>query len=66
VDNNGYLTGGKVTRSVQTPLLGAGYRSQISNRAAADIVLLYNFQDDYNSIYPNPVIRFNFLFNIGR
>jgi hypothetical protein len=66
VDNNGYLTGGKVTRSIQTPLLGVGYRSQISNRAAADIVLLYNFQDDYNSIYPNPVIRFNFLFNIGR
>jgi hypothetical protein len=65
VDNSGYLTGGKVSRSVQTPLLGAGYRSQISNRAAADIVLLYNFQDNYNSIYPNPVIRFNFLFNIG-
>ena len=57
---------GTVSRSVQTPLLGVGYRSQISNRAAADIVLLYNFQDDYNSIYPNPVIRFNFLFNIGR
>jgi hypothetical protein len=64
-DQNNYYTG-KVTRSIQTPLLGAGYRSQISNRAAADIVLLYNFQDDYNSIYPNPVIRFNFLFNIGR
>jgi hypothetical protein len=66
VDNNGYLTGGTVSRQVQTPLLGVGYRSQISNRAAADIVLLYNFQDNYNSIYPNPVIRFNFLFNIGR
>jgi len=51
---------------VQTPLAGIGYRSQISNRAAADIVLLYNFQDNYNSIYPNPVIRFNFLFNIGK
>lgn len=57
---------GTVTRTVQTPLAGVGYRSQISNRAAADIVLLYNFQDNYNSIYPNPVIRFNFLFNIGR
>jgi hypothetical protein len=57
---------GNVTRSVQTPLAGVGYRSQISNRAAADIVLLYNFQDNYNSIYPNPVIRFNFLFNLGR
>lgn len=66
VDNNGNLTGGTIARQVQTPLLGVGYRSQISNRAAADIVVLYNFQDDYNSIYPNPVIRFNFLFNIGR
>lgn len=66
VDSNNNLTGGTVARQVQTPLLGAGYRSQISNRAAADILLLYNFQDDYNSIYPNPVIRFNFLFNIGR
>ncbi|QKG56045.1 hypothetical protein GKZ68_04965 [Hymenobacter sp. BRD128] len=56
---------GIVTRQVQTPLAGVGYRSQISNRVAADIVLLYNFQDNYNSIYPNPVIRFNFLFNIG-
>ena len=56
---------GTVTRTVQTPLAGIGYRSQISNRAAADIVVLYNFQDNYNSIYPNPVIRFNFLFNIG-
>jgi len=60
---NNYV--GTVTRTVQTPLAGVGYRSQISNRAAADIVLLYNFQDNYNSIYPNPVIRFNFLFNIG-
>ncbi|RZL06706.1 MAG: hypothetical protein EOO62_18375 [Hymenobacter sp.] len=56
---------GTITRTVQTPLAGIGYRSQISNRAAADIVVLYNFQDNYNSIYPNPVIRFNFLFNIG-
>ena len=66
LDSQGYLTGGVTTRQVQTPLAGVGYRSQISNRAAADIVLLYNFQDNYNSIYRNPVIRFNFLFNIGR
>ncbi|QKG52146.1 outer membrane protein [Hymenobacter sp. BRD67] len=61
---NNYV--GTVSRQVQTPLAGIGYRSQISSRAAADIVVLYNFQDNYNSIYPNPVIRFNFLFNIGR
>ena len=66
LDPQGYLTGGVTSRQVQTPLAGVGYRSQISNRAAADIVLLYNFQDNYNSIYRNPVIRFNFLFNIGR
>ncbi|AWM32375.1 hypothetical protein [Hymenobacter nivis] len=65
-DQNGNLTGRTVSRTVQTPLAGVGYRSQISNRAAADIVILYNFQDGYNSIYSNPVIRFNFLFNIGK
>lgn len=65
LDSQGNFAG-TISRSVQTPLAGVGYRSQISNRAAADIVLLYNFQDNYNSIYPNPVIRFNFLFNIGR
>lgn len=63
--SNGAPTGEKTSIQVQTPLLGVGYRSQISTRAAADILLLYNFKDDYNSIYPNPVIRFNFLFNIG-
>ncbi|MFD2720187.1 hypothetical protein ACFST9_15795 [Hymenobacter monticola] len=66
VDQQGYVTGRVVTRTVQTPLAGLGYRQQFSTRAAADILLLYNFQDDYNRIYSNPVIRFNFLFNIGR
>jgi hypothetical protein len=63
VVNNRIATG---SRNVQSPLAGVGYRSQLGNRAAADIVLLYNFQGGYNSIYSNPVIRFNFLFNIGR
>ena len=65
IDNNGYITGRTVTQRVETPLAGVGYRSQFSARAAADIVVLYNFKDNYNSLYPNPVIRFNFLFNIG-
>ena len=63
VSNNKILTD---KRQLDSPLLGVGYRSQFSNRAAADIVLLYNFNDSYDSIYRNPVIRFNFLFNIGR
>ena len=67
VDPTGsYYTGRVVTRTVQTPLAGVGYRQQFSNRAAADILVLYNFQDSYNRIYSNPVIRFNFLFNIGK
>ena len=65
-DSNGYFTGRIITRTVQTPLAGVGYRQQFSNRAAADILVLYNFQDNYNRIYSNPVIRFNFLFNIGK
>ena len=56
----------KVTSQVNSLLAGAGYRSQISNRVAADILLLYNFNDNYTSLYHNPVVRFNFLFNIGR
>jgi len=66
VDSNGYLTGGKVSRTATSPLLGIGYRSQLGERAAADILLLYNFDSSYNSLYSNPVIRFNFLFNLGR
>ena len=61
-----FVTGQVLTRTIQTPLAGIGYRQQFSNRAAADILLLYNFQDTYDSIYSNPVIRFNFLFNIGK
>ena len=58
-------TGGKLERTIESPLAGVGYRQQFSDRAAADILLLYNFNDTFESLYPNPVIRFNFLFNIG-
>lgn len=61
-DANGYLFPGKLT--VRTPLAGVGYRQQFSDRAAADIVLLYNFNDGINDIYGQPVIRFSFLFDL--
>lgn len=64
--SNGVLSDQKASYRVETPLLGVGYRSQISNRIASDFVVLYNFKDNYESIYSNPVIRFNFLFNIGK
>lgn len=59
-----------VKRTYRTPLLGAGYRSQLSDRFAADIVILYNFNDGYNadgsptSPYGQPVFRVNFLYNL--
>ncbi|MCB2410035.1 hypothetical protein [Hymenobacter lucidus] len=58
------------TRNYRTPLLGLGYRSNLSERFAADIVVLYNFNNGYNSDgtplsqYGQPVIRFNFLYNL--
>lgn len=63
-DGYGYLQ--KVNRTVTTPLLGAGYRSYLGENAAVDIVGLYNFDSNIYSLYPGLVIRFSFLFNIGK
>ncbi|HLK97195.1 MAG TPA: hypothetical protein VK364_05450, partial [Hymenobacter sp.] len=54
----------KVNRTIGTPLAGVGYRNRISDRAAADIVILYNFNEGINDIYGQPVIRFNFLIDL--
>jgi len=62
--NNGYY---KYNRTIATPLAGIGYRSYLGEKAAADIVALYNFDNSIlNSLYPGLVIRFSFLFNIGK
>ncbi|MGI4875434.1 MAG: hypothetical protein ACRYFX_30130 [Janthinobacterium lividum] len=62
--SNQFLT---TKRTISSPLAGVGYRSQFSNRVAGDLLVLYNFNDSFNnSIYSNPVIRFNILVNIGR
>ncbi|MCR5886202.1 hypothetical protein LRS06_21105 [Hymenobacter sp. J193] len=50
--------------TVSTPLLGAGYRQQFGDRAAGDILLLYNFNDGLYKVYGQPVIRFCFLFDL--
>jgi len=60
--NTGTLFPGKLT--VRTPLAGAGYRQRFSERFAADIVLLYNFNDGLDDIYGQPVIRFSFLYDL--
>lgn len=62
--NNGYF---KYNRTVTTPLAGVGYRSYLGEKAAFDVVALYNFDSSVlNSLYPGLVIRFSLLFNIGK
>ena len=64
-DQSGNIFVGKLT--VKTPLAGAGYRQHFSDRIAADIVVLYNFNGNgLNDIYGQPVIRFSFLYELGR
>lgn len=62
--NTGYFS--KVNRTVTTPLAGIGYRQYVGDNAAIDIVGLYNFDNTLYSLYPGLVVRFSFLFNIGK
>ena len=60
----------KTNRTMNTPLAGIGYRNQLGQRTAVDIVALYNFNNGYDaqgyplSPYGQPVIRFSFLYDI--
>ncbi|UOQ70787.1 hypothetical protein [Hymenobacter cellulosilyticus] len=62
----------QLNRTLNTPLAGAGYRSMLGDRMAADIVVLYNFNDGIDSQgfrtspYGQPEIRFNFLYNLSK
>ena len=63
-DGRGYLF--KRNQTVTSALGGVGYRSALGENAAADIVMLYNFNSSVFSLYPGLVIRFSFLFNFGK
>ncbi|MBF9140576.1 hypothetical protein [Hymenobacter properus] len=63
-DQYNYLV--KLNRTVTSPLAGIGYRSQLGERAAVDILGLYNFGSSAFSLYPGLNLRFCFLYNIGR
>lgn len=57
----GYFNPGSIDRireSKGIPMAGLGYRQRIGERATADILVLYNFNDSYP--YSNPVIRAGF------
>src|SRR5690554_1361730 len=50
--------------NVSSLLVGVGYRTMINRRSFASILLLYNLNENENSIYTNPIIRLNFGFGI--
>jgi hypothetical protein len=44
-----------------------GYRSSLGEKAAVDIVGLYNFGNALFSLYPGRfIMRFSLLYNIGK
>ncbi len=53
-------------RATTTPLAGIGYRSYLGERAAIDVVGLYNFGSTYLALYPPIVLRFSILYNFGK
>ncbi len=47
-----------------SPLVGAGYRSSIGGNSFASFLVLFNLNDDINSPYNNPILRFNLGFGL--
>ncbi|MFD2245078.1 outer membrane protein transport protein [Pontibacter ruber] len=62
---NGYYEKDREVMSL--PMAGLGYRQFLSNKVSSDILVLYNFNDEFPNPYSNPVIRVNFNFAfVGR
>jgi len=51
---------GKSAMEISSLFLGAGYEQPLSDRVYMDIIVLYNFNESYNSPYSNPVFRLGF------
>jgi hypothetical protein len=62
--NAGPLEKARISKGI--PMAGLGYRQKIGERGAADILLLYNFNNTNPSPYSNPVIRAGFSFPFRR
>ncbi|WP_299708467.1 hypothetical protein [uncultured Pontibacter sp.] len=62
--STGPLEKARISKGI--PMAGLGYRQKIGERGAADILLLYNFNDTNPSPYSNPVIRAGFSFPFRR
>ena len=49
--------------TITNVLVGGGYSQWISQRASVNIMILWNLNEDINSLYSNPIIRIGF--NVG-
>ncbi|MBI9037538.1 MAG: hypothetical protein JEY97_05335 [Bacteroidales bacterium] len=49
--------------TVTNVLVGGGYNQRISQKASASIMILWNLNEDINSLYSNPIFRIGF--NVG-
>lgn len=47
----------KLRKTMTLPMVGAGYRQRIGEKASLDLLILYNVNDDIVNPYSNPVIR---------
>lgn len=50
--------------NIHSIFIGGGYRQLMSERFAADIMLLWNLNDTFESPYSNPVFRMGFIINL--
>jgi hypothetical protein len=51
-------------QKVESLFGGAGYAAPIAPRATANLLFLWNFMDDANSPYDNPIIRVGVSFGL--
>jgi hypothetical protein len=61
-DPYGYLD--KIRVTANNVLLGAGYRQPIGENASIDLLLLYNLNENENSLYSNPILRMGVSFGL--
>lgn len=58
-----YYSDLNMTRTWQeNPMLGVAIQSRIGKRSFALIKILYNFNESFYSLYPNPVLKVSFQF----
>lgn len=62
VDPFGYYYQNRIT--AHNILVGGGYSQPISDRSSIDLMILYNINENSQSLYSNPVVRVGFNFGL--